>query len=77
MSRARHRRVVARMRLREAHVPRSALRPEDLATFPSYQWATLIHLARRVQLARLAEAARNPVQRFVEAYRKERDAWPR
>ncbi len=67
---------VARVRLQEAGVPPTALRPADLLAFKPEQWGLMIKLARCAHLARLAEAARNPVRRFVEVYRRERDVWP-
>ncbi len=61
---------VARTRLSEAGVPPQLLSARDLLAYDVDQWATLIALARRTHLARLAEVAADPVRRFREAYRR-------
>jgi len=61
---------VARLRLREAGGPAALLRPRDLLAWEPEQWALLIDLARRAHLARLAEAAADPIRIFREAYRR-------
>ncbi len=67
---AKHHLFVARLRLREAGVPATLLRPRDLLAWEPEQWAMLIDLARRRHLARVAEVAADPVRRFREAYRR-------
>ncbi len=62
--------AVARLRLQEAGVPPSLLRPADLLAWEPEQWATLI------KLARLTELPPSPGRIFREAYRRPHEVWP-